>query len=89
MAKNKTKTTTYYSCSGCKNKFTLEELKEYGGKRYCPPCYSKKREICSVCGKISNEENNVFVKGKPFCKECYQQKYSKEEEAKRNSEYLG
>lgn len=85
MANNKTRTTSYYSCFDCKNKFTLEELKEYRGKRYCFPCYSKRREICSVCGKVSKEENNIFVKGKPYCKSCYQEKYSKEEEAKRNS----
>lgn len=86
MANSKNKTTTLYVCFGCKDKFTIENLKEYGGKRYCFSCYSKKRETCSVCGKTSKEEENIFVKGKPYCKECHTKKYSKDEEAIRNSE---
>lgn len=86
MARTKEKTTTYYSCASCKNKFTKDSLKEYKGKHYCFPCYSKKREVCSVCGKVSKEENNIFVKGKPYCKKCYAEKYSKDAEDARNAE---
>lgn len=86
MGKSNSKTTTYYSCYGCKNKFIIEDLKEYKGKRFCFSCYSKKREICSVCGKVSREEENLFVGGKPYCKECHAKKYTKDEEAVKNSE---